>query len=104
MEPTADGLVEVTTSESHPSAAVTDEAVAAPSSNGHAAPAVDGDAFDLHLLHSLQLGRIGDFSVRLPGDGTGLAGKIADTFNENVAAHQRMGHQLEHVGPCAGPA
>ena len=55
MEPTADGLVEVTTSESHPSAAVTDEAVATLSSNGHAAPAVDGDAFDLHLLHALQL-------------------------------------------------
>src|SRR5438874_1479582 len=102
MEPTADGLVEVTTSESHPSAAVRDEAVAALSSNGHAAPAVDGDAFDLHLLHALQLVRVGDFSVRLPGDSTGLAGKIADTFNEIVAANQRMAHQLEHVGQVVG--
>src|ERR1700716_2083888 len=101
MEPTADGLVEVT-SESDPSAAVVDEAVSALSSNGHAAAAVDGDAFDLHLLHALQLVRVGDFSVRLPGDGTGLAGKIADTFNEIVAANQRMAHQLEHVGQVVG--
>src|SRR5712671_6877417 len=101
MEPTADGLVEVT-SESHPSAPVMDEAVAAPSSNGHAAPAVDGDAFDLHLLHALQLVRIGDFSVRLPGDQTGLSGKIADTFNEIVAANERMAHQLERVGHIVG--
>ncbi len=102
MEPTADGLVEVTTSESHPSGPVADEAVSALSSNGHAAPAVDGDAFNLHLLHALQLVRVGDFSVRLPGDGTGLAGKIADTFNEIVAANQRMAHQLEHVGQVVG--
>src|SRR5947207_407104 len=102
MEPTADGLVEVATSESHPSASVMDAAVAARGSNGHAAPAVDGDAFNLHLLHALQLMRVGDFSVRLPGDGTGLAGKVADTFNEIVAANQRMAQQLEHVGQVVG--
>src|SRR5258708_14309520 len=102
MEPTADGLVEVAASESHPSGPVADEAVSALGSNGHAAPAVDGDAFNLHLLHALQLVRVGDFSVRLPGDGTGLAGKIADTFNEIVAANQRMAHQLEHVGQVVG--
>src|SRR5437868_182465 len=102
MEPTADGLVEVATSESHPSASDMDEAVVARGSNGHATPAVDGDAFNLHLLHALQLMRVGDFSVRLPGDSTGLAGKIADTFNEIVAANQRMAHQLEHVGEVVG--
>jgi len=102
MEPTADGLVEVTTSENHPSAPAVDEAVTALGSNGHVAPAIDGDAFNLHLLHALQLVRVGDFSVRLPGDATGLAGKIADTFNEIVAANQRMAHQLEHVGQVVG--
>jgi len=30
--------------------------------------------------------RVGDFSVRLPRDQIGLAGKIADTFNEIVGA------------------
>src|SRR5262245_37788480 len=37
------------------------------------------------LLRALQAVRDGDFSVRLPGDWTGLEGKIADTFNEIVA-------------------
>src|ERR1700737_2430949 len=50
------------------------------------------------LLHALQAMRIGDFSVRLPGNQTGLAGKIADTFNEIVVANERMAHQLEQVG------
>ena len=59
--------------------------------------------FDLrHILHALQAVRFGDFSVRLPGDWTGLAGKIADTFNEIVAANERMAQQLEHVGQVVG--
>ena len=59
--------------------------------------------FDLHeLLHALQAMRVGDFSVRLPGGHTGIAGKIADTFNEIVAANQRMAQQLELVGQVVG--
>src|SRR5260221_564990 len=46
--------------------------------------------------------RIGDFSVRLPGNRTGLEGKIADTFNEIVAANERMASQLDHVGQLVG--
>ena len=42
------------------------------------------------LLHALQAMRVGDFSVRLPGDQVGVEGKIADTFNDIVAANQRM--------------
>ena len=42
------------------------------------------------LLAALQAMRVGDFSVRLPGDRLGIEGKIADTFNEIVAANQRM--------------
>src|SRR4030088_3570068 len=102
MEPTADGLAEVT-SESLASTPVLEEAVAALSSNGHAAPGIDGEIFDLHrMLQALPTVRVGDFSVRLPGNGTGLGGKIADTFNEIVAANQRMAHQLEHVGQVVG--
>jgi HAMP domain-containing protein/CheY-like chemotaxis protein/nitrogen-specific signal transduction histidine kinase len=102
MEPTADGLVEVT-SESVSNAPVLEEAVAALSSNGHAAPGIDGEIFDLHrMLQALQTVRVGDFSVRLPGDGTGLSGKIADTFNEIVAANERMAKQLEYVGQVVG--
>ena len=54
------------------------------------------------LLHALQLVRVGDFSVRLPGDQSGLFGKIADAFNDIVAANQRMAQQLEKVGQTVG--
>jgi HAMP domain-containing protein/CheY-like chemotaxis protein/signal transduction histidine kinase len=46
--------------------------------------------------------RDGDFSVRLPGDWTGLEGKIADTFNEIVAANQKMSQELQRVGQVVG--
>src|SRR5688572_31269384 len=42
------------------------------------------------LLRVLQAVRDGDFSVRLPGDWTGLEGKIADTVNEIVKSNARM--------------
>src|SRR5689334_22510366 len=54
------------------------------------------------LLHALQAMRVGDFSVRLPRDQVGLAGKIADTFNDIVAANERMAQQLELVGEVVG--
>jgi HAMP domain-containing protein/signal transduction histidine kinase/CheY-like chemotaxis protein len=54
------------------------------------------------ILASLQTMRDGDFSVRLPGSWTGLAGKIADTFNEIVAANQQMALELKRVGQVVG--
>jgi len=54
------------------------------------------------LLSALQAMRAGDFSVRLPGDQIGVAGKIADTFNEIAAANQHMADQLERVGEAVG--
>ena len=50
----------------------------------------------------MQAVRDGDFSVRLPGDWTGLDGKIADTFNEIVAANASMARELERVGTVVG--
>jgi len=49
------------------------------------------------LLHALQAMRVGDFSVRMAGDQVGIMGKVADTFNEIVAANQRIAQQLERV-------
>ena len=67
------------------------------------APANGKSAFELKdLLHALQAVRTGDFSVRLPGDHLGIEGKIADTFNEIVAANERMAKQLERVGQVVG--
>src|SRR6202046_4840586 len=50
------------------------------------------------ILSSLQTMRDGDFSVRLPGNWTGVTGKIADTFNEIVNANQQMAKELKRVG------
>jgi HAMP domain-containing protein/signal transduction histidine kinase/DNA-binding response OmpR family regulator len=54
------------------------------------------------LLAGLQAMRDGNFSIRLPGDWTGLEGKIADTFNEIVAANQTMAQELKRVGQVVG--
>src|SRR5260370_42446440 len=54
------------------------------------------------ILASLQTVRDGDFSVRLPGSWTGLPGKIADTFNEIVAANQQIARELKRVGQVVG--
>ncbi len=54
------------------------------------------------LLQALQAMRSGDFSVRMTGDHLGIDGKIADAFNEIVAANQRMAQQLERVGQVVG--
>jgi nitrogen fixation/metabolism regulation signal transduction histidine kinase len=54
------------------------------------------------LLSALQAVRGGDFSVRLPGDRVGIDGKIADTFNEIVAANARMAAELKRVGSAVG--
>src|SRR5277367_3803156 len=54
------------------------------------------------LLQALQAMRVGDFSVRMSGDNVGIFGKVADTFNEIVAANERMAQQLERVGAVVG--
>ena len=60
-------------------------------------------AFDAsEVLKALQAMRGGDFTVRLPGDWTGIAGKVADTFNDIVAANGRLASELERVGQTVG--
>ncbi len=54
------------------------------------------------ILAALQTMQDGDFSVRLPGSWTGLEGKIADTFNEIVAANEQMAQELKRVGKAVG--
>ncbi len=50
------------------------------------------------LILALNALKNGDFSVRLPNDWTGRAGKIADTFNQVVERNQRMARELERLG------
>jgi HAMP domain-containing protein/CheY-like chemotaxis protein/signal transduction histidine kinase len=66
--------------------------------NGAGADALPRQA----LLHALQKVRAGNFSVRLPGDLTGIEGKIADTFNDIVMANERMAAELKRVGLAVG--
>ncbi len=54
------------------------------------------------ILGALQTMRNGDFSVRLPSAWVGISGKIADTFNEIVAANQQMAQELKRVGKAVG--
>ncbi|HEY4382831.1 MAG TPA: HAMP domain-containing protein [Acidobacteriaceae bacterium] len=73
-------------------------------SNGHHNNGVDSpQGEDLALiLESLQTMRDGNFSVRLPVAWTGLKGKIADTFNDIIAANERMAVELKRVGQAVG--
>src|SRR5665213_1147814 len=54
------------------------------------------------LLFALQAMRSGDFSVRMSGAQEGIAGKIADTFNEIVATNQRMSKELARAREIVG--
>jgi len=54
------------------------------------------------ILAGLQTMRDGDFSVRLPGSWTGLAGKLADTFNDIVSTNQQMAQELKRLGQVVG--
>ncbi len=63
-------------------------------------PAPDSHLDQRKLLRALHAVRDGDFSVRLASDQTGLAGKIADTFNEIVTSTERLARELERAGHC----
>ncbi len=54
------------------------------------------------ILAGLQTMRKGDFSVRLPVAWTGIQGKIADAFNDIVAANEQMAAELTRVGQSVG--
>jgi len=96
MQPTSQTLPDVAPlngAATHPAVPTAGDGMA----NGSAA------AFNPHeLLHALQAMQVGNFSVRMAGDRTGIEGKIADTFNAIVSANQRMAEQLERVGELVG--
>src|SRR3954464_4154957 len=102
MEPSAHELAEIS-SEVQPPPPIETGIIAALGANGHGSgPETEHDFGLRDILHALQAVRFGDFSVRLLNDCTGLAGKIADTFNEIVAANERMAEQLAQVGQVVG--
>ncbi|HZS04460.1 MAG TPA: HAMP domain-containing protein, partial [Blastocatellia bacterium] len=54
------------------------------------------------LLKTLTALKKGDFSVRLPDEWTGVAGKIADTLNEVIEMNDRLARELERVSRVVG--
>ena len=71
------------------------------SRNGGAPEPASSDYLAL-VLQGLLTMKNGDFSARLPGTWTGLPGKIADNFNEIVAASEQMASELKRVGQAVG--
>ncbi|MFL6619264.1 MAG: HAMP domain-containing protein, partial [Povalibacter sp.] len=70
--------------------------------NGEPKRAAESELDLKKLLRVLQAVRDGDFSVRLPSDQTGIAGKVADTFNEIVSSNQRMAREIDRAGQLVG--
>jgi len=63
----------------------------------------NGDELDARaLLLALRAFKRGDFSARLPEDWTGLAGKVADSFNDVIGLNQRMAKELERIASVVG--
>jgi HAMP domain-containing protein/CheY-like chemotaxis protein/signal transduction histidine kinase len=64
---------------------------------------LNGDGLDQkQLLSALAAFKRGDFSVRLPDDWVGMAGKIADTFNDVIGMNQRLARELDRIGQVVG--
>ena len=54
------------------------------------------------LLKALNALKKGDFTARLPMEWTGVAGKVADTFNDVIALNERMARELERLSRVVG--
>src|SRR3712207_1903296 len=54
------------------------------------------------LLAALRAVRKGDFSVRLPLDQTGIAGEIAEAFNDVVELNERTAAELRRISGVVG--
>ncbi|MCR5879730.1 HAMP domain-containing protein [Phenylobacterium sp. J367] len=54
------------------------------------------------LVSALRAFRRGDFSVRLPRGLTGVAGEIAEAFNDVVELNDRMTKEFERLGETVG--
>src|SRR5579859_5423418 len=67
-----------------------------PRTNGNGEHLSD-DLFKRQLLATLTALQEGNFSTRMPGDLTGLDGKIADAFNKVVGRMERFGNSVNRL-------
>src|SRR5207253_2480183 len=64
---------------------------------------LNGDQLDSkQLLAALTAFKRGDFSAQLPDDWTGIAGKVADTFNHVIGLNQRLTQELARISRVVG--
>ena len=56
----------------------------------------------LQLLAAMKAVKAGDFSVELPLHWEGIAGKLAESFNDIVDSNRHMCHELGRVGQKVG--
>ncbi len=64
---------------------------------------LNGDQLDSkQVLAALTAFKRGDFSAQLPDDWTGIAGKVADSFNEVIRINQRLTQELARIGRVVG--
>ncbi|MEW5686114.1 MAG: HAMP domain-containing protein [Pseudomonadota bacterium] len=76
-------------------------AAAAKSASNRRAPRPETEVDTAQLLAALKAFRRGDFSVRLPR-ATGIAGEIAEAFNDVVEQNDRMTREFERLGETVG--
>ncbi len=66
-------------------------------------PTANTDAVDVkQLLKTLMAVKRGDFSVRMPVDQTGIAGKIADALNEIIDLNEKMVDEFKRISTVVG--
>jgi HAMP domain-containing protein/signal transduction histidine kinase/CheY-like chemotaxis protein len=71
--------------------------------NGSSAAGASGGRLDeKRILVALTALKKGDFSVRLPVEWTGMAGKISDTLNDVIELNQKMARELERLSRVVG--
>ena len=64
---------------------------------------LNGDQLDSkQLLAALTAFKRGDFSAQLPDHWTGIAGKVADTFNDVIRLNQRLTQELARIRRVVG--
>jgi hypothetical protein len=56
------------------------------------------------LFHVLTRYQRGDFTARMPFDGTGIAGKIYDTLNNVIEQNQKLSTEIQRISTVVGKA
>ncbi len=75
---------------------------AKPSNGGYAHGNGESGLDASQVLHALTALKKGDFSVRLPMEWTGLAGKVADTFNDLADTLEHSTENLNEISRVVG--